>query len=547
MDKKNFLLGIICLFVAFTLFVKQEHNLRESLSQQSVAQEKAPVVTQKSEKVAPAPKVAYKATEIRASQLVTLENDFFKVNFSKIGGAIHSVALKKYPAYRDSQTPYVFNQKALLPALTLVDVKQQPILVNFEVTELKENFIQFKAELSDGTRIVRGYQLPESNAENPYIIKNEFLIDQPTEIRSNIGLFLGSMPGTPGDKYGEFLNFCSYDGKNTDAKRIADFEAGNGFFGIGRHEAQDKMEAQGRFMWGALKNQFFVAILTPNTPADGYLTYPRKTANEDYIEGILKFDLSAGQNRVTSTYYVGPKDYILLDKMGQNQDQLMQFGFFSAVSKLLLMALRGIHSFIPNWGWTIIVLTIIIKLLMWPITQAQLRSSKKMNSIQAPLKLIREKYKNNPQKLQTETMKLFKENRVNPAAGCLPVFVQIPIFIGLYYMLRTSSEIRFQSFLWIQDLSVPDTIAMLGTFPVNILPLLMGITMFVQMKLTPTPSMDGMQQKIIMAMPFIFLIFCYNFPAALVLYWTIQNLFTIFQQWLTHRYLNDEQPQTVKH
>ena len=149
--------------------------------------------------------------------------------------------------------------------------------------------------------------------------------------------------------------------------------------------------------------------------------------------------------------------------------------------------------------------------------------------------------------MQTETLKLFKENRVNPAAGCLPVFIQIPIFIGLYYMLRTSSEIRFQSFLWIQDLSVPDTIAMLGTFPVNILPILMGITMFVQMKLTPSPSMDGMQQKIFMAMPFIFLVFCYNFPAALVLYWTVQNLFTIFQQWLTHRYLNDEQPQTVKH
>lgn len=546
MDKKNFLLGVICLFAAFTMFVKQERNLRESLNQQPIPQEKAPVV-KSSPSVASSSKIVYKAPEIRESQLITLENDFIKVNFSKIGGAIHSVALKKYPASRDSHTPYVFNRRGLLPALTLLDSLQSPILPTFEVTELKEDFVQFKTELPDGTRIVRGYRLPESNSQNPYIIKNEFLVDQPTEIRRTIGLFLGAMPGTPGDKYGEFLNFCSYDGKNTEAKRIADFEAGNGFFGIGRHEAQEKIESDNRLTWGALKNQFFVAVLTPHVPADGYLAYPRKSKDEDYIEGVLKFDLSSGQNRITSTFYVGPKDYILLDKMGQNQDQLMQFGFFSAVSKLLLMVLRGIHSFLPNWGWTIIVLTIIIKLLMWPVTQAQLRSSKKMNSIQGPLKLIREKYKNNPQKLQTETMRLFKENRVNPAAGCLPVFIQIPIFIGLYYMLRTSSEIRFQSFLWIQDLSVPDTIAMLGAFPVNILPILMGITMFVQMKLTPTPSMDGMQQKIIMAMPFIFLIFCYNFPAALVLYWTVQNLFTIFQQWLTHRYLNDEQPQIVKH
>ena len=143
-------------------------------------------------------------------------------------------------------------------------------------------------------------------------------------------------------------------------------------------------------------------------------------------------------------------------------------------------------------------------------------------------------------------MKLFKENRVNPAAGCLPVFIQIPIFIGLYYMLRTSSEIRFQSFLWIKDLSLPDTIATIGSFPVNILPIIMGVTMLIQMKVTPTPSMDGMQQKIIMFMPFIFLIFCYNFPAALVLYWTVQNLFTIFQQWLTNRHTKMAQPVTLK-
>lgn len=544
MDKKNFLLGVVCLFVAFTLFVKQERHLREAPSQ-PVVEKKMPLeVTRKSDIKA---SFMGKSPEIRESQLVTLENDFIKVNFSRIGGAIHSIALKKYPAYRNSQAPYVFNQKAWLPALTLLDSLPSPILSCFEVTELKEDFVQFKTDLPDGTRIVRGYRLPGSNAQNPYVLKNEFLIDQPTEIRHNIGLFLGSMPGTSGDKYGEFLNFCSYDGKDTEIKRVADFEAGNGFLGIGRHEAQEKIESNGRFTWGALKNQFFVAVLTPHTPADGYLTYPRKNADGDCIEGVLKFDLSAGQNRVTSTYYVGPKDYILLDKMGQNQDQLMQFGFFSAVSKLLLMALRSIHSVLPNWGWTIIVLTAIIKLLMWPVTQAQLRSSKKMSSIQEPLKLIREKYKNNPQKLQTETMKLFKENRVNPAAGCLPVFVQIPIFIGLYYMLRTSSEIRYQSFLWIQDLSVPDTIATLGAFPVNILPLLMGITMFVQMKITPTPSVDGMQQKIIMLMPFIFLVFCYNFPAALVLYWTVQNLFTILQQWLTHRYMKDEQPITLKH
>ena len=199
------------------------------------------------------------------------------------------------------------------------------------------------------------------------------------------------------------------------------------------------------------------------------------------------------------------------------------------------MTMHGIYSAVRNWGWTIIILTVIIKLLMWPVTQMQLRSSKKMATIQEPLKLLRERYKDNPQKLQAETMKLFKENRINPASGCLPAVIQIPIFIGLYYMLRSASEIRFQPFLWVKDLSMPDTVGYLGSFPINIMPLLMGVTMVVQMKVTPMPSTDSAQQKIFMLMPFIFLFFCYNFPAALVLYWTVQNLFTIVQNKLTYR------------
>ena len=132
-------------------------------------------------------------------------------------------------------------------------------------------------------------------------------------------------------------------------------------------------------------------------------------------------------------------------------------------------------------------------------------------------------------------MKLFKECHINPASGCLPMLIQIPIFIGLYYMLRSASEIRFQPFLWVKDLSVPDTVGYLGSIPINIMPLLMGVTMVLQMKITPMPSTDGSQQKILMLMPFIFLFFCYNFPSALVLYWTVQNLFTIFQNKLTYR------------
>jgi len=544
MDKKNFIIGIICLFAAFSLFVRQEKQLRQQAPQQPVT-----VVQNESPTPKPEPALVLPQQELMASQIYTLENEAVKIHFTTHGGAIHSIELKRYPAELNEKQAYVFNQNSKIPALGLAWDKNHLILNNFVLSAHTNDFIQFSCTLNDGTQIIRGYRLASSNDENPYRIQNEFLIQQPEFKHESVWVHLGTMPDTPGDKYLEYLNFCTFDGKTADFKRIADFEASNGFLGIGKKAASNYLETNANFTWCALKNQFFAAIFTPKTSINGYLTFPRKGifANESHlIEGLVKFDLNGTQAKVTAEYYVGPKDFLLLNKMGQEQDQLMQFGFFGAVSKILLMAMKAIYSVIPNWGWTIIVLTFIIKLLMWPITQAQLRSSKKMASIQAPLQQIREKYKNNPQKLQMETMKLFKENRVNPAAGCLPIFIQIPIFIGLYYMLRTSSEIRFQSFFWIQDLSIPDTVASLGSFPINILPLIMGVTMFIQMRITPTPSVDNMQQKIIMWMPFIFLIFCYNFPAALVLYWTVQNIFTILQQWLTNRKKELDQP-TPKH
>jgi YidC/Oxa1 family membrane protein insertase len=183
-----------------------------------------------------------------------------------------------------------------------------------------------------------------------------------------------------------------------------------------------------------------------------------------------------------------------------------------------------------------------------------------MQKIQAPLQEIRAKYKDNPKKLQQETVKLFKENGVNPAAGCLPILIQIPIFLGLFGMLRTASELRFADFLWMTDLSQADTVAIipvLGGLPLNIMPLIMGVTMVFQMRMMPTPTppaggnneMAEMQQKMFKFMPFIMLIFLYNFSSGLVIYWTVQNLLTILQQAITNRQKDDAPivvPETAK-
>ena len=211
----------------------------------------------------------------------------------------------------------------------------------------------------------------------------------------------------------------------------------------------------------------------------------------------------------------------------------MNFGMFRIVSETLLTSMNWLHGVLWNsYALAIIVLTLIIKSLLWPLQNASTKSMKKMQALQPRMKELQAKYKEDPTRMNQETMKLYKDYGVNPVSGCLPMFVQIPIFFGFYSMLGTSIELRNSTFLWVRDLSQPDTLFHFGTFPVNILPLCMAVTMLWHMTLTPK-SGDQAQQRIMMFMPLIFIAFCYNFASALALYWTVQNIFSIVQLYLT--------------
>jgi YidC/Oxa1 family membrane protein insertase len=196
-----------------------------------------------------------------------------------------------------------------------------------------------------------------------------------------------------------------------------------------------------------------------------------------------------------------------------------------------------------NWGLAIIVMTLIIKTVSLPFTLAASRSAKRMQKFQPEIKAMREKYKDNPQKLNQATLELFKEHKINPLGGCLPMIITMPLFIGFFTMLQSSAELRFQSFLWARDLSMPDTIWRIPGFgfPLNIMPLLMGATMLFQMRLTPQPTVDNAQAKMMKFMPVIFTLFCYSFSCALALYSTINGLFTIGQQLVINR-MKDVEP-----
>jgi YidC/Oxa1 family membrane protein insertase len=256
------------------------------------------------------------------------------------------------------------------------------------------------------------------------------------------------------------------------------------------------------------------------------------------------------------TVFAGPKEYQLLDRLGaqfkNNIDLVMGYGgFFGFFAKALLLSMNGLHSLFGGhigYGLIIILITVILKALFWPLTQASTRSMKRMQALQPQMNALREKYKDDAAKMNKKLMEFMKENKVSPLGGCLPMLLQIPVFFGFFTMVRSAIELRGASFLWASDLSQPDTLYVvtwlnslnvfpltwLHNLPINPLPMLMGVTMIWQARLTPvSPGMDPTQQKMMKYMPLMFLFILYNYSAGLTLYWTVQNILTIAQMKLT--------------
>lgn len=237
-------------------------------------------------------------------------------------------------------------------------------------------------------------------------------------------------------------------------------------------------------------------------------------------------------------FYVGPKEYARLAKASvfkADQDKVMQFGFFKWFSQILLLLMTWIHKGVPNWGVAIILTTLLLKVVFLPFTLAASRSAKRMQKIQPEMQAVREKFKDNPQKLQAATMELFKKHKVNPLGGCIPILITLPFFFGFFQMLRSAAELRFEPFLWAPDLASADTVGHLFGIPINIMPILMGATTIISMRLTPQPSVDNAQAKMIKLMPWFMTLLCYTFSCSLALYSTINGLFTIGQQLVINR------------
>ncbi len=493
-----------------------------------------------------------------------LANDLARYTFTSHGGGLKSVELLKFP-----ETVGAKNATNTGSLATLNNLAPAPVLATAGGTTLEGDGVFHLTRTATGVRA-------EKTLTNGLVLVKTFELSTNYLVAASVRLsntsaeslalpvqhwIIGTAtPMSPQDD-GLSVGMLWYSG--TAATEIGQSWFDNRFLGC--FPGTPRFEYRGgqtNVVWAAVHNQFFALATMPGDKADEVICRPvelprplewlvqapTKTGPLKGFETALVYPaqtLAPGQATERRFYlFAGPKEYRILDQIGNsfgnNVEQVMGFsGFFGWFAKVLLLSMNGLQSTLHvGYGWAIILITILIKLLFWPLTQASTRSMKRMQALQPQMNALKEKYKEDAAKMNQKLMAFMKENKVSPLGGCLPMVIQLPIFFGFYRMIQSAIELRGESFLWVADLAKPDTLFRIhmGTFdiPFNLLPLLMGGTMLWQSHLTPaTPGVDPMQQKMMKYMPLMFLFMLYNFSAGLTLYWTVQNLLSILQMKLT--------------
>lgn len=490
--------------------------------------------------VARAPKALEAVRPSVPEKIVTLENDEVKLELSTWGAVVKKVTLKKYAKdcgpISEENPPVVldFSDSPLGAGETVEAFEASEV-----TTEEKCNFVKFTS----------GAKSREILLMNLDSYKLQF-----RDVGMSGSISLGAM--RMGDSKNDLLSVDSWA-----------LDAGKGKPGVIHHGDDDSplkpylvgglsggcsgsksaagmpeettVEYPGAQTWIAVKNRFFVTALASCTEGNAGFSATVKrdmgAANYKPESVSVSVNFKGDVTKRTTTFFVGPKKQALLWDLGMKD--VMEFGMWRWLCYPLVWVLNLFNGWIPNFGVAIILLTILVRLLFWPLTRKSTEGMKKMQEIQPLMKEIQAKYKDNPQRLQQETWQLYREKKVNPMSSCLPMLIQIPVFIALFNVLRSAVELRYAPFLWIADLSEPEGL-FASWFPfggLNLLPILMAVSTALQSYFTPSTGDKKQQQMMMVMMPAMMLIMFYSFPSALSLYWFLSNIFSIVQMWLIRR------------
>ena len=579
---KNFIIGIILLVSAFYLLWEQgQQQVDQQTTDNSYSED---VLGSFDTNISKVPNISPNAVvpivegnktkvnllpEIDFPEVVTkgLTNSFSSLIFTNRFGSIKQVMLKKHSRLSQDYNMSHFEDPML--SLSFEDENGNklygfPTPEKYEIVTSGDDSVVYKWEKPGELRIERYYSREDNQSyvfDHKTILTN--LSENPLElnrIKLNLGsAFRMNRLYNPFDNAATYLNVGYFNDGLPLAEGCSCAECSGRidgekeeFFQLNEMGVNGNLETRklSQAKWACVNNQFFINIVRPieslgNVWVNGQTIQPvdSKDVESQGITGSISVPLGIlrpnQSKELNFQIYAGPKDYSGLAELGHEQKKVMQFGVFWWISEPLSWVLNKLYNLLGSYGLAIIILTVLVKLILWPLTAQATRSQKKMQSLQGPMSKLREKYKGNSQKLNQEMMKFYKEHKVNPFAGCWPILIQIPIFLGMFWMLRSAAELYGQSFLWAKDLSEQDHVGQIQGFSLNILPILMVVTQWLQMKLNPMqmgPELSDAQRinaKMMRFMPFMFLIFLYFFSSALVLYWTVQNLMTIFQTLIT--------------
>jgi YidC/Oxa1 family membrane protein insertase len=488
-------------------------------------------------------------------KLEALRNADVELRLTNRGAGISEAVLLNHAVENGQRV--VLNTPDHTPIGAIAEQPAAPALPEFVITRGDDGSVQFDRKTPEGVNVHKKFFFAPTSEK-----KDNFIAEMDVDFRNdgaqpytNAGYFVAlgaTRPLHPKDmpSYTRLAWCVEGKAKGTD---VSWFGAQNyPLVGVQKRAAQPIFQEKVNVAeWAGMTNQFFTTLITPlNAKALEVWARPFEIKQAEGaalqgMEGAMGmpgFQLQPGQAAsVRFQLYVGPKLYGRLAKLEHDEAEIMNFGMWKLVSQALLNFMNFLYAFFGNYAVAIVVLTACVKGVLWPLQNKANKSMRKMSALAPKMKELKEKYKDDPTRMNQEVMKLYKEHGVNPVGGCLPMMIQIPIFFGLFSMLGQAAELRNASFLWVHDLSQPDTVAHIPGlgWPINILPLIMGATNIWLMRMTPKTG-DSTQQRVMMFMPLIFLFFCYNFAAALALYYTTQNLFTILQL-----YQNRKQPLPV--
>ena len=461
-------------------------------------------------------------------QTINVKTNLYDLTISnKSGGSLMSYSLYSFSDHSDKLVNLIdeLNSNNLLLSFISVDGDKVSLNHNWSPLSSSRTISVDKGQksLTYSTRY-QGQTIEKKLTFYPdsYNIDIDVLFKQPSKFISRNQYNLGWSGGLPptekniSNDYQFFEGFASLGGEHMGAKPKK---------GKLTEESQ-----KGSTLWSAIKTKYFISAIVPNDPGiaarvESELVDKRPVYNTEITQSTSSSN--------SFTLYLGPLDYDNLKAFDVDLESNVDLGWalFRPIGQLISWMLTKMYAIIPNYGVVVILFAFLIKLLLNPLTVKTFESTRKMQALAPEINKIKEKYKNDPQKMSRAQMELYKSSGANPMGGCLPMLIQMPILVSVFSIFRSKIEFRGAPFFgWIDDLSVPDTLTELGGFPINILPVLMGSTMFIQQKMMAAPNADANQKTMMYVMNAFFLFLFYSFPSGLNLYYFVFNLLSIIQQ-----------------